>query len=106
MKEYLYNVAEEDFKKEKEEINRRAREGFLKFKAFILAIKKAKTYDLVVLAEGSAPEGIIEIINDLNLLERANLIKSEMKFSSRNSYRSIVLTKKGDDLAEILLKEG
>jgi len=105
LKEYLYNVAEEDYKKEKEEINRRAREGFQRFKALILAIKKAKIYDLVVLAEGSLPEGIQEIINDLNMLERANLIKSQMKFSSRNTYRSCVLTKKGDDLAEILLKE-
>jgi len=106
LKEYLYNVAEEDFKKEKEEINRRAREGFQRFKALILAIKKAKTYDLALLVEGSPPEGIIAVENDLNMLERANLVKSEMKFTSRNTYRSYILTKKGDNLAEILLKEG
>jgi hypothetical protein len=37
---------------------------------------------------------------------RANLIKGEMKFTERNAYRRYVLTKKGKDLADSLLKEG
>jgi len=106
LKEYLEKVAEEDFKKEKEEIIQRSREGLPRFKALILAIKRAKEYDLVLLAEGSAPEGITESEKDLSMLERANLIKGELKFTSRDTYRRYVLTKKGDDLAESLLKEG
>jgi hypothetical protein len=57
LNEYLDKVTEEDFKKKKEEINQCAREGPPRFKALILAIKRAKKYDLVLLAEGSAPEG-------------------------------------------------
>jgi hypothetical protein len=106
LKEMLDKVAEEDFKKEEEEIEQRARKGLPRFKSLILAIKKAKRYDLVVLAEGSAPEGIKKIEKDLNMLERANLIKGEMKFTHRDTYRRYVLTKKGNDLAESLLKEG
>jgi hypothetical protein len=101
----LDKVAEEDFEKEKEEIEQRARMGLPKFKSLILAIKKQKRYDFVVLVEGSPPEGIKEIEKDLNMLERANLIKGEMKFTQRNAYRSYMLTKKGNDLAESLLKE-
>ncbi len=106
LKEYLDKVAEEDFEKEKEEIDQRAKKGLPRFKALILAIKKAKRYDLVLLAEGSAPAGIKKTEKDLNMLERANLIKGEMKFTSRDMYRRYVLTKKGDDLAESLMKEG
>jgi hypothetical protein len=106
LKEMLDKVAEEDFKKEKEEIEQRARRGLPRFKSLILAIKKQKIYDLVVLAEGSTPTGIKKIEKDLNMLERANLIKGEMKFTRRNTYRRYVLTKKGDALAESLLKEG
>jgi Mn-dependent DtxR family transcriptional regulator len=39
------------------------------------------------------------------MLERANLIKGEIKFTQRDAYRSYVLTKKGNELAEELLKE-
>jgi hypothetical protein len=45
----LYKVAEEDFEKEKQEIEQRAQKGLPKFKSLILAIKKQKTYDFVVL---------------------------------------------------------
>jgi hypothetical protein len=99
-------VAEEDFKKEKEELNQRAKQGLPNFKALLLATKRAKKYDLVLLAEGCAPEGVIETERDLNMLERANLVKGEMKFTDRDTYRRYVLTKKGDDLAERLIKEG
>lgn len=106
LKEFLDKVAEEDFKREKEEINQRARNGLAEFKALIVAIKKAKKYDLVLLAEGSMPRGIKKTERDLNMLERANLIRGELRFTGRDTYRRYVLTKKGDDLAESLLKEG
>lgn len=106
LKAFLDEVAEEDFEREKEEINQRARKGLPRLKALILAIKKGKIYDLVILAEGSVPRGVKKIEEDLNMLERANLIKGEMKFCDRDTYRRYVLTKKGDDLAESLMKEG
>jgi hypothetical protein len=102
----LDKVAEEDFKKDREEIEQRARKGLPRFKSLILAIKKVKTYDLVLLAEGCPPEGIKETEKDLNMLERANLIKGETRFTSRNMYRRYVLTRKGNDLAESLIREG
>jgi len=105
LKEMLDKVAEEDFEKEKEEIEQRARRGLPRLKSLILTIKKQKTYDFVVLAEGSQPNGAKETEKELNMLERANLIKGEMKFTDRDTYRRYVLTKKGNDLAEELLKE-
>ena len=101
----LEKVAQEDFQKEKEEIEQRARKGLPKFRSLILSIKKQGNYDFVLSVEGSSPEDAREIEKDLNMLERANLIKGEMKFTHRNTYRSYVLTKKGDDLAEKLMKE-
>jgi hypothetical protein len=106
LKAFLDKVAEEDFEKEKEEINERARKGLPRFKALILAIKKAKRYDLVILAEGSVPTGVGKMEKDLSMLERANLIKSETRFTKRDTYRRYVLTKKGENVAESLLKEG
>ena len=102
----LEKVAEEDFEKEKEELEQRTRKGLPRFKALILDIKKAKRYDLVLLAQGSAPELIKDTERDLDVLERANLIKGETRFTNRDTYRRYVLTKKGDDLAESLLNEG
>ena len=99
---YLEKVMEEDFEKQKEEINE---DGLRRFKALMLAIKKAERYDLVILAEGSVPAGINQAEKDLNMLERANLVKGELKFTDRDTYRRYVLTKKGDDLAESLMKE-
>ncbi|MGD0158916.1 MAG: hypothetical protein ABSB89_01315 [Candidatus Bathyarchaeia archaeon] len=52
---YLEKVVEEDFEREKEQINE---EGPRRFKALMLAIKKAKRYDLVILAQGSIPTEI------------------------------------------------
>jgi hypothetical protein len=99
---YIEKVVEEDFEKEKEEINE---EGLRRLKVLMLAIKKAKRYDLVILAEGSIPTAINQAEKDLNMLERANLVKGELRFTSRDTYRRYVLTKKGDDLAESLMKE-
>ena len=107
LKEMLEKVAEEDYQKEKDEMQQRAQERLPEFKSLILAIKKQKTYDLLVLVEGCPPDGedITKVEKDLNMLERANLIKGEMRFTERDAYRSYVLTKKGDELAEQLLKE-
>ena len=106
LKEFLVKVAEEDFKKEKEEINRLAEDGFPTLKGLILVMRNEKRYDLVILAEGSAPEDVKKLERDLNMLERANLIRGELKFTNRDTYRRYTLTKKGEELAESLLKEG
>ncbi|MGD0158915.1 MAG: hypothetical protein ABSB89_01310 [Candidatus Bathyarchaeia archaeon] len=37
--------------------------------------------------------------------ERANLVKGELRFTSRDTYRRYVLTKKGDPLAKSFMKE-
>jgi len=103
--EMLDKVAEEDFDEDKTEIRKRAREGFSRLKSLILTIKKQKEYDLLVLAEGSASADIKETEKDLNMLERANLIKGKLKYTDRDAYRRYVLTKKGNDLAESLSKE-
>jgi hypothetical protein len=101
----LDKVAEEDFDEEKNEIKKTNTRRIPQLKSLILTIKRQQSYDLVVLAEGSPSEGIRETERDLNVLERANLIKGKMKFTEQDAYRRYVLTKKGDNLAASLLKE-
>jgi len=106
LKKYLEKVAEEEFEIEKEEINKHAQEGFPELKALLLEIKKMQSYDLLIQAEGSALTEAERIEKYLNILERANLIKGQTRFTDHDVYRRYVLTKKGDELAESLMKEG
>jgi hypothetical protein len=46
-----------------------------------------------------------EYEQDLNFLERGNLVKGKLKFTERNAYRECQLTKKGSELLKKLQSE-
>jgi hypothetical protein len=97
----LHKIAEEDYKSEKIAIE----EGLRRYKILILQIAKVKKWDLLVWAEGAELKDLKKYEKDLNLLERSNLIKGEMKYTERDAYRQYQLTKKGSELAKKLLNE-
>lgn len=95
----LKKVAEEDYKNENAEIE----EGLERHKSLILKIAKVKKFDLAIWVEGS--ETHLKYEKDLNLLERGNLVKGQIRYTERNAYREYKLTKKGTELAKKLLEE-
>jgi hypothetical protein len=101
LKIILDKVVEEDYHQKELEIKNR----FESFKSLLLEIAKAKKWDLAIWVEGSKVKSVEEYEEDLNLLERGNLVKEKMKFTERNAYREYQLTKKGSELVKKLLKE-
>lgn len=101
LKSILDTVVEEDYKRKELEIEK----AFERFKSLLHEIARAKKWDLAIWVEGTNVEGVEEYEKDLNLLERGNLIKGQMKFTEHNAYREYQLTKKGSDLVKKLLNE-
>lgn len=95
----LKKVAEEDYKSENAEIE----EGLERYKSLILKIANVKKFDLAIWVEGS--EMHLKYEKDLNLLERGNLVKGQIRYTERNAYREYKLTKKGTELVKKLLEE-
>jgi hypothetical protein len=101
LKSILDKVVEEDYKEKEGEIEKRLEN----FKCLLRDIAKAKKWDLAIWVEGSNVKGVDDYEENLNLLERGNLIKGKMKFTERNAYREYQLTKKGSELLKKLQKE-
>jgi hypothetical protein len=100
LKARLNKVSEEDH--EQDETNLEA--GLPRIKTLLLKIAQAKKFDVLIWMEGThQPE--LEDEKDLGLLERANLIKGQTKYTHRNVYRQFELTKKGEDIAKQLSAE-
>jgi hypothetical protein len=97
----LRKVAEEEYKREIREIEERLE----RYKSLILEVAEAKKWDLLVWVEGTGLKDLKKHEKDLNLLERANLVKGQMKYTERNAYREYQLTKKGNELVKRLLEE-
>ncbi len=107
LKAILSKVIEEDYKRKELEIEKRFEETrFARFKSLLQEIAKAKKWDLAISVEGEKNvEGVEKYEKDLNLLERGNIIKGELKLTEHNAYREYQLTKKGSDLLKKLLSE-
>jgi hypothetical protein len=97
----LTQVAKEDCANEELEIEK----NLERFKSLLLEIARAKKWDLAIWVEGTAVSDAEKVENDLNLLERANLVKGTTKFTERNAYREYQLTKKGTELLKKLQNE-
>jgi hypothetical protein len=97
----LHKVAEEDYKREIADID----EGLERYKTLILKIFRAKKWDLAIWVEGSETYWKQDE-KDLDLLERSNLVRGEIKYSerARTEYREYTLTRKGTEMAEKLLE--
>jgi hypothetical protein len=74
-------------------------------RALLLKIQLLKKFDLLLVMEGT-----VQLENEkdeeiLELLERANLVKGETKFTHRNFYRQYQLTAKGTEITQQIAKE-
>lgn len=101
LRDILVAVLKEDLESREAQVEKRVDD----FKSLILEVAKAGKQDYLVWAEGSESGKFRKREADLGLLERSNLVKSQMKYGHRNAYRQVELTKKGMDLADKLLKE-
>lgn len=107
LKAILSKVIEEDYNRKELEIENRFEEKrFERFKFLLQEIAKTKKWDLAISVEGAKNvEGIEKYEKDLNLLERGNIIKGEMKLTEHNTYREYQLTEKGTELLKKMLSE-
>jgi hypothetical protein len=99
-KTILLKLAKEDYKNAISKIEK----GVGHYKSLILAIEKSGKWDLPVWIEGS-DAGSEEDFNDLQMLERSNLIKGNIKYTHHNLYREYELTERGIEVAKKLLSE-
>jgi hypothetical protein len=72
--------------------------------SILLDIAKYRKLDIVIWFEGTKQSELNQQEKELNMLERANLIKGQMKYTHRNVYRQYELTKKGAELLNKLPK--
>lgn len=101
LKAILRKTVEEDYKHRIAEID----EGFERYKSLILKIAETEKWDLLAWFEGTEPEDLEKYEKDLDLLERADLVKGQLKYTERNAFREYHLTKRGAELAKKLLNE-
>ncbi len=101
LKARLDKVAEEDYKQLEIEIDA----DMPRLKALLLKIAQTKKLDKLIWVEGTKQTDLNRDEKDFNVLERANLIKGQTKYTHRNVYRQYELTQKGAELAEKLALE-
>ena len=99
-KKILLKLAEEDYKNAISKIEK----GIGRYESLILTIYKSGKWDLPIWIEGSDTASK-EDLNDLQMLERSNLIKGQMKYTHHNVYREYELSEKGTEVAKKLHKE-
>jgi len=101
LKSKLYKVAEEDRVREEKEFE----EGIERYKSLLTKVSKVRPFDMMLQAEGPEFYNVKQTMQDLGVLERAGLLKSELKETFRSQYRQYDLTAEGDQLVEKLLNE-
>jgi hypothetical protein len=101
LKVMLIKVAVEDNVRKEIEFE----EGINRYKSLLLRVAKVQPFDVLVSSEGTE-QGTLNIrVVDLDVLERAHLLKGQTKETGRNVYRQYELTKEGAELVEKLSKE-
>jgi hypothetical protein len=101
LKTMLNKVIVDDSEREETEFE----EGIDRYKSLLLKIAKYKKLDIVISVEGTAQADLNKNERDLNVLERANLVKGKTKFTHRNVYHQYELTMKGAELVGKLSKK-
>ena len=101
LKARLNKVAEEDYKQLEIQLDA----DMPRLKALLLKIAHNKKLDELIWVEGTKQPDLNKDEKDFNVLERANLIKGQTKYTHRNVYRQYELTQKGAELAEKLALE-
>ncbi|MGA3110758.1 MAG: hypothetical protein ABSE15_01835 [Candidatus Bathyarchaeia archaeon] len=80
-------------------------EGINRYKSLLLRVAKVQPFDILVSSEGTEQGNLNKNVADLNVLERAHLVKGQTKETNHNVYRQYELTKEGAELVEKLSKE-
>jgi hypothetical protein len=80
-------------------------EGINRYKSLLLKLAKEKTLDIIYSVQGTEQPDLNKNKRDLDVLERAHLVKGQTKYTHRNEYRQYELTIEGAELAEKLAKE-
>jgi hypothetical protein len=101
LKVMLSKVAVEDNTRKEIEFE----EGVNRYKSLLLRVAKIQPFDVLVSSEGTQSSNFHQNVVDLDVLERAHLVKGHTKETNHNVYRQYELTRKGVDLVEKLSKE-
>ena len=80
-------------------------EGINRYKSLLLRVAKVKPFDILVSSEGTQQGDMKQTVLDLDVLERARLVKGHTKETDHNVYREYELTPEGAELVEKLSKE-
>jgi activator of 2-hydroxyglutaryl-CoA dehydratase len=101
LKIILSKVAVEDNTRKEIEFE----EGINRYKSLLLMVAKVKPFDMLVSSEGTEQVNMKQTVLDLDVLERAHLIKGQTKETNHNVYRQYELTAEGAELVEKFSKE-
>ena len=101
LKSLLSTVAVEDNERKEMEFV----EGINRYKSLLLRVAKVKPFDILVSSEGTEQGNMKQTVLDLDVLERARLVKGQTKETNHNVYRQYELTPEGAELVEKLSKE-
>ncbi len=99
LKALLNEVADENNKRNRTEII----EGTDRYNILLQRIAREKKLDVTTSVEGI--EHPSELEDDMLVLEKAQLVTSETKYTHRNVYRQYTLTPKGVELTKKLSNE-
>ena len=80
-------------------------EGINRYKSLLLRVAKVQPFDVLVSSEGTQQGNLNIKVVDLDVLERAHLLKAQTKETGRNVYREYELTMEGAELVKKLSKE-
>jgi hypothetical protein len=80
-------------------------EGINRYKSLLLRVAKVQPFDVLVSSEGTEQGNLNKNVQDLEVLERAHLLKAQTKETNHNVYRQYELTTEGAELAKKLSKE-
>jgi hypothetical protein len=80
-------------------------ESINRYKSLLLRVAKVKPFDILVSSEGTEQGDMKQTVLDLDVLERARLVKGQTKETNHNVYRRYELTPEGAELVEKLSKE-
>jgi len=101
LKSLLRTVAVEDNTRKEIEFE----EGINRYKSLLIRVEKVQPFDILVSSEGTQPGNLHQNVIDLDVLERAHLVKGQTKETNHNVYRQYELTVEGAELVEKLSKE-
>jgi hypothetical protein len=101
LKAMLSKVTVEDNERKELEFE----EGINRYKSLLIRVAKDKPFDVLVSSEGTEEGNLNQDVLDLDMLERAHLLKGQTKETNRDVYREYELTEEGAELVEKLSKE-